>query len=231
LLANGSLSVSYDFDFSVLLKYPALLLNGLMGTLEIFALSTVCAVVIGLCVAVARVSKSRLAASLSVIYVEVIRNTPILAQLFWWYYVFPLFVPIDQSAFSVTVLAISVHIGAYLSEIFRTAIQSIHVSQSESAASLGLSKWQILRRIVLPQAVLRVIPPLLTYVVIILKLTALTSLIGGQDLLYAINQINQISLRSIELYTFVALVYIAIAAPVTMGVSRIQSKIRLKWGL
>lgn len=207
-----------------------MLLRGLLVTLELFALSVVAAIAIGLVAAVGRASRWRVLSYPTTAYVEFIRNTPILAQLFWWYYVLPIMTGIELSTFTVGVLALSLHVGAYLAEVFRAGIQSIERGQIDSARSLGLSKAQTFRTITLPQAMINVVPPSLTYVLIMLKITALISIVGGRDFFYTINQVNQVAYRSIELYTFAALVYFAIAMPFVIAITRLETRFRARWG-
>lgn len=222
--------MSYELDFSALWEFRALLFIGVLRTLELFALSLGIATAVGLLAALLRLSPLYVLKAPMVVYIEFFRGTPILIQLVWAFYVLPFVLGFDLPTFAIAVVALSLHVGAYLAELFRAGIQAIGRDQTEAARSLGLSKAQTFRRIVLPQAAVTMIPPYLNYAVVTLKLTALVSIIGGEEFLYAINQINQVSYRSIELYTAAALIYFILALPLLLGVTRLETTLRRRWG-
>lgn len=228
--------MNYELDFTTVWQYRALLAEGLLFTLQMFLLSQFLATAIGLGTALFRLSRHFVIRLLSAVYLEFFRNTPILVQLVWMFYVLPVLIsalipggPYNIPTFWIGVIALSIHIGAYLTEVFRAGILTVNQGQIEAARTLGMSTGQIFRRIVLPQAIVTVIPPYLNMAVVTLKLTALVSIIGGVDFLYVINQINQVAYRSIELYTVAALLYFLLALPFLVLVTGIERRIRSRW--
>ncbi|MGE5840255.1 MAG: amino acid ABC transporter permease, partial [Deltaproteobacteria bacterium] len=156
------------------------LIDGLMVTFEITGISLLLAFSFGLFTALCRLSDSYLAKTISRVYLELIRNTPLLVQLFFIYFVMaPIF---DLSRFASAVLALSLFEGAYASEIFRAGIISIHKGQWEASQSLGLSTFDTYRLIILPQAVRRILPPLTSQAISLVKDSALVSTIAVYDL-------------------------------------------------
>ncbi|MFW5791916.1 MAG: amino acid ABC transporter permease, partial [Desulfohalobiaceae bacterium] len=157
-----------------------LLLQGLLVTFQITCVSLVLAVLFGLTAALLRLSHSIVARALARCYLEVIRNTPLLIQLLFVYFVLsPIF---DISRFASAVLALSLFEGAYVSEIFRAGIVSIHQGQRDAAFSLGLSPYDTYRHVILPQAIRRILPPLTGQAVSLIKDSALVSVIAIYDL-------------------------------------------------
>jgi polar amino acid transport system permease protein len=156
------------------------LLQGVIVTLEITAYSLVLAAIIGLTTALLRLSGSVVGGWLARIYLEAIRNTPLLVQIFFLYFVMaPIF---DIGRTATAVLALSLFEGAYASEIFRAGITSIHRGQWEACYSLGLSRMQSYRTVILPQALRRVLPPLTSQAVSLIKDSALVSTMAALSL-------------------------------------------------
>ena len=228
--------MEYELDFSVMWKYRALLLEGLFVTVQMFFISQVSATLLGLVTALLRMSQSLVVRVAATAYLEFFRNTPLLVQIVWFFYLLPVLLnailpggPYDVPTFWIAVIALTMHIGAYLSEVFRAGILAVPRGHTEAARSVGLSRSQTFRRIVLPQAAVTVIPPYLTYAVFMLKATALVSVIGGVEFLYTINQINQVAYRSIEMYSAAAVIYFLLALPFLLAVARLERRIRRRW--
>ena len=228
--------MGYELDFSVMWKYRALLLAGLWITVQMFLISLVLATILGLVTALLRLSGNLAVRIVATFYLEFFRNTPLLVQVVWFFYLLPVLLnavlpggPYDVPTFWIAVIALTMHIGAYLSEVFRAGILAVPRGHVEAARSVGLSSGQTFRRIVLPQAAVTVIPPYLTYAVFTVKATALVSVIGGVEFLYTINQINQVSYRSIEMYSVAAVVYFLLALPFLLAVARFERTIRRRW--
>ena len=228
--------MEYELDFSVMWQYRALLLEGLFITLQMFVISQVLATILGLSTALVRLSRYLVVRIVATAYLELFRNTPLLVQIVWFFFFLPVLLnyvlpggPYDVPTFWIAVLVLTMHIGAYLSETFRAGILAVPRGHVEAARSVGLSRGQTFRRIVLPQAAVTVIPPYLNYAVFLLKASVLVSVIGGQELLYKINQVNQVSYRSIELYTAAALIYFLMALPFLLAVTRLERRVRHRW--
>jgi His/Glu/Gln/Arg/opine family amino acid ABC transporter permease subunit len=221
--------VSYDFDLGFFWGYRLPLLQGLLLTAQIFALSLVFSTIIALVAALLRLSGSIILRFVATAYVEFVRGTPLLAQLVWGYFVMPIVLGISFDAVTISVIILSLHIGAYNAENFRAGIAGVRKTQIEAARSTGMTRTQTFWHIVAPQAAISVAPPFLNYAIILVKATALVSIIGTPDFLYRINQINQVELHSIELYTFAALVYLVILTPINLLAIYIERSIRKRW--
>ena len=200
------------------------LLDGLMVTLRITAISLVLAFAVGLVTALLRLSHSFLAKALARGYLEIIRNTPLLVQLFFIYFVIA---PIlDISRFASAILALSLFEGAYASEMLRAGIISIHVGQWEAAYSLGLSTFDTYRCIIIPQALRRILPPLTSQAISLIKDSALVSTIAVYDLTMQGNVIVSETFLTFEIWFTVAVIYLLITVSLSFVVSIMESRFK-----
>ncbi len=204
------------------------LLEGLGVTLKITGISLVLAFGIGLLAALLRISGSLAAKTLARTYVEVIRNTPLLVQLFFIYFVLGPILDIDRMTSAV--LALSLFEGAYASEILRAGIESVEKSQWEAAYSLGLHRLSAFRLVVLPQAVRRVLPPLTSQAVSLLKDSALVSTIAVFDLTMRGRAIISETYLTFELWFTVAAMYLTVALILSMVVSVLEKRMDVRKG-
>ena len=199
------------------------LLDGLMVTFEITGASLILAFSFGLLTALCRLSDSYLARTVGRAYLELIRNTPLLVQLFFIYFVMaPIF---DLSRFSSAVLALSLFEGAYASEIFRAGIVSIHKGQWEAAQSLGLSTFNTYLRIILPQAVRRILPPLTSQAISLVKDSALVSTIAVYDLTMRGREIISETFLAFEIWFTIAVIYLVVTVSLSILVSRMERRL------
>ncbi len=201
---------------------PGPLLNGLLVTIKISALSLLLTIFIGQVVALARISRSVIASRLAWIYLEAVRNTPLLIQIFFVYFVLgPIF---NINAFIAAVTAISLFEGAYASEIFRAGILSVGQGQHDAAASLGLTTWQQYRYVILPQAVRAVIPPLTGQCVSLVKDSALVSVIAISDLTMQGQSFIADTFLSFEVWFTVAGLYLIVNLLLTALAKTLEKK-------
>jgi polar amino acid transport system permease protein len=201
------------------------LLHGLMVTLRITAVSLILSFLLGLVTALFRLSNSFLARALARGYLECIRNTPLLVQLFFIYFVLsPVF---DISRFASAVLALSLFEGAYASEIFRAGIVSIHRGQWEAAYSLGLNSFDKYRYIILPQAIRRILPPLTNQAISLVKDSALVSTIAIYDLTMQGRAIIAETYLTFELWFTVAAIYLIITLSLSLLVNTMENRLRV----
>lgn len=200
------------------------LLQGLAVTFQITAVSLILAPAIGLTAALMRLSGSLVARWVARSYIELIRNTPLLVQLFFIYFV--LSPVLEISAFASAVLALSLFEGAYASEIFRAGILSIHRNQWEAAFSLGLGTWRTYRLVILPQAVRHVLPPLTSQVISLVKDSALVSTIAIYDLSMQAQAIISETYLVFEIWFTVAAVYLVITLSLSVTVALMEKKLR-----
>ncbi len=201
------------------------LLQGLAVTLHITAVSLVLATAFGLVAAFFRLSSSVLARALARGYLELIRNTPLLVQLFFVYFVIAPVVGMDR--FVSAVLALSLFEGAYASEIFRAGIVSIHRGQWEAAFSLGMSVPQTYRHVVLPQAIRRILPPLTSQAISLIKDSALVSTIAVYDLTMQGQSLAAETFLVFELWFTVAAIYLVLTLSLSFGVNRMERHLRV----
>lgn len=200
------------------------LLKGLAVTLRITAISLILATLIGLTTAFLRLSRSFLGNLLARAYLESIRNTPLLVQLFFIYFVVaPVF---DLSRFTSAVMALSMFEGAYASEIFRAGIVSIHRGQWEAAYSLGFSMPQTYRHVVLPQATRRILPPLASQAISLIKDSALVSTIAIYDLSMQAQAVIAETYLVFEIWFLVAAIYLVLTVSLSMLINLLERRLR-----
>ena len=180
--------------------------DGILKTFEVTLMSIACALVVGLITGVGRISRIVILNRIATIYVEVVRGIPLLVQIFYIYYAMGKIVQVPD--IFAAVIAMTICYGAYLGEIFRAGIQSIHKGQMEAAIALGLSRGQALRRIILPQTVRVVLPPLGNEFIALLKDSSLVSILAVSDLLRRGREYASKTFDYFEAFTVVALVYL-----------------------
>ncbi len=196
-----------DFDFTPVWGGWRELAHGTLITIGVTAGAIVLGCLIGLLVGLGRLDpRRRVLYALASAYVSVIRGTPLLVQLFIWFFGLPHF-GINLPAFFCGIVGMGMYSGAYVSEIVRGAIQSIDRGQMEAARSLGMSYRVAMRQIVVPQAVVRMIPPLGNEFIALIKNSSLVSLLTITDVMHEGQKIISTSYRSIEVYLAIALVY------------------------
>jgi polar amino acid transport system permease protein len=201
---------------------PGPLLIGLWVTLKISALSLVFALLLGLVAGLGRVSANPAARDLAAIYVELIRGTPLLVQMFIVY--FFLGTVLNLSGFVAGVAALSVFTGAYVAEIVRAGIESIPKGQMEAARSLGMSHWQGMRHIVLPQAFRRSLPPLAGQSINLIKDSSLVSIMALTDLTKAGREIVASTFSPFEVWFTVAIMYLLLTGALSLYVRKLERK-------
>jgi polar amino acid transport system permease protein len=213
------------FNFAVILKFQHALLLGLATTLKLTLICIVIGCALGFMLALARTSKNPLLRGVSSIYVEFFRGTPVLIQLFWIFFCLPLLLGIELSNLASGVIALSLYMGAITSETFRASLRSVGREQLDACVALGLSPWTRTTSVVLPQAVLRAAPTLLSNVVSLFKESALVSAVGMADLMFVGQNISNNTARPVEVLTAVALIYFIIAFPLTRAVTLLEQRI------
>ncbi|MFT0533462.1 ectoine/hydroxyectoine ABC transporter permease subunit EhuC [Castellaniella hirudinis] len=207
-------------DYSVFL--PGLL-DGVVLTLQITAWGMLLAVSMGVLAALARLYGPGPLRWLAIVYVEIFRGTSALVQLFWLFFVLPQF-GVMLDAFTVAVLALGLNIGAYGSEVVRSAIQAVPKGQWEATIALNMSFAHTLRRIILPQAFVAMIPPWGNLFIELLKSTALVSLITLGDLTFKAQQLNQTTLKTVPIFVLVLLLYLVISLVITIGMRVLEKR-------
>ena len=207
----------YEFRFDVVWQYLPYLAEGVWITLWVTATSTLIGFVLGVVVAVLRMSKNPVLSVPMGAYIEFFRNTPTLVKLIWVFYLVPIVLGLQTSAINSCIIAMAVSAGAYIAEVFRAGIQDVPRGDVEAAQAVGMRPRTILRRIILPQALRKVLPPLANTFIVFLKYSSLVSIVGVNDLMYRANVISTTTFRPIEIYTILAFFYFGLC----YGLSRL----------
>ncbi len=208
--------------FQKAFKYFQLFEEGLVCTVTLSFFTVILGFILALLLALMRMSKAKLLRAVAATYVEIFRATPLMVQLFLVYYV--LLVDLDLPAFKLFgiirferlvpgVIALALNSAAYLSEIIRSGIQSIELGQTEAARSLGMTPWQTMRHIVLPQAIKNILPAIANEFVTIIKESSICWTIGVQEIMSAVNSIKSATYRVGEAAIIAAFVYFCLTFP------------------
>ena len=213
----------YTFSEGHFLAGP--LLKGLVVTLQVSSVSLILSSLLGLVTAVCRLSGSFTARAIARAYLEAIRNTPLLVQLFFIYFVFSPMV--DLSRFASAVLALSLFEGAYTSEIIRAGILAIPKGQWEAAGSIGLGRYRTYRHVVLPQAIRHMTPPLVSQAVSLIKDSALVSTIAIYDLTMKGQEIIAETYLVFELWFTIAAIYLILTLSLSLATQAIEKRLAL----
>ncbi len=215
-----------ELDFSPVWAGMPQLLRGAWVTVEITSVSLLLGCFMGLVVGLGRLKpERRIVYGICTAYVAVIRGTPLLVQLFILFFGLPQF-GILWPAFFCGVIGLGVYSGAYVSEVVRGAIQSVDRGQMEAARSLGMSSGLAMRSVVLPQAVVRMIPPLGNEFIALIKNSALVSLLTIHDVMHEGQKIISVSYRSLEVYLAIAVVYFVLTGATTLALRHIEKRLR-----
>ena len=223
------------FNFSFFPKYAMFFLQGIEYTLLLAIVSVALAFIPALLLALMRLSKNRLIRGISGAYIAVFRSTPLLVQLSIIY--FGLFgviiIPrvtilgfIDLSRFIPGVVALALNSSAYVAEIFRGGILAVDAGQTEAARSLGLSAWQSMRLVVLPQAIKNALPSLANELITMVKESSICSTLGMAEMMFAAKTIASSTYITLAPYTVAALVYFCINFPASKGIEAIERRMR-----
>jgi His/Glu/Gln/Arg/opine family amino acid ABC transporter permease subunit len=199
------------------------LASGVWATLLISVVAIVISVVLGLLVGMAALAKAKLLRVFNRLYVETFRAVPLLVLLLWVYYGLPVVAGIQFGVFAAGVISLAVSDSAFEAEIFRAGIQSIPKGQWEAGRSIGLKPWQVMRFVVLPQAIRRILPALGNQFVYVLKMSSLISVVGYQELTRRANELTLVEYRPLEIYTLLVLEYLALIAVVSWLVRRLEA--------
>ncbi|MDM8517896.1 amino acid ABC transporter permease [Desulfobacterales bacterium HSG16] len=236
LVARGIENSGYHWQWYRVTKYlfiveegvfiPGILISGILITLKIAGISMIFAFFFGLGTAFLRLSDSLIGTFIARLYLEVIRNTPLLIQIFFLYFVISPIIGIGS--FASAVIALSLFEGAYISEIFRAGIISVHFGQWEAASSLGMSRYETYRYVILPQAVKRVLPPLTSQAISLIKDSALVSTISIYDLTMRGQEIISETYLTFEIWFIVAGIYLLINLTLSLCVNIMERTLKVE---
>lgn len=215
----------YEWDFSILWGYRWLFLQGLGVTVAFTAATIAGGLVVGMTSAMCLLSRFTVLRGIALGFIEIFRCTPVLVQLIWCYYALPLIAGIEMTPVTASLLALSCYGGSFYAEIIRGGIVSIDTGQSEAAAALGMTPGLAMRRIILPQALRRMLPALMNQSILQFKNTSLVSVLAVPDLVYQGQIAAHDSFRPLETYTAVAVAYFVILFPLTLYVRRRERRL------
>jgi len=207
-----------DYDFSVITDHWQFLAYGVGVTLTLAAFSGVTSIVVGFVAALARLYGPRWLKPLVILYIDSMRAIPVLVVLVWAFFALPIVAGITMPPFWAALMGLTIHLAAYAAEIFRAGIESVRPGQTRAALALGMSHAQIVRRIVLPQAVVRMLPAFGSLLSVTIKDTAIASVIAVPEFMRQSETVQGQTFQPIEVYTFAMLVYFLMLFPVTRGV-------------
>lgn len=213
--------MAYKFDWGVLLVYRHLLWQGLVLTVQLSALGMVLSLALGGVIGLGRRSEAKPLRWLCGAYIEFFRNIPLIVQLFFWYFA------VGLEAFPAAVIGLTVYTSAYIAEVIRSGLQSIPRTQIEAARSFGMTPFQVIRHVVLPQALMRVIPPLGVEFINVIKNSSIAMTISVTELTFQTQQIESLTFRGFEAATAITLLYVVLALAIVLLMAGIERLVRL----
>ena len=212
------------FDFSVLASLP-FILKGLQVTLLLAATTAVTCSIVGLLLALMRLYGPRWLSIIVTFYIDTMRAIPELVVLIWIFFSIPILTGMSLPPFWAALVALTVQVSAYAAEVVRSGLTSIRKGQTQAGLTLGMSQAQILRKILLPQAMVRMLPAYGSFLTMIIKDTAIASLVAAPELMHSAEIIAQQTYRSVEVYTITMLLFFCILFPTTRIVEFIYRRV------
>ncbi len=220
--------MDFQWDFSAVLQNYPVLLKGVGMTALLWAIAFPAAMLIGFVIALGTGSRNRILAGVGRGYVELFRNTPVMIQLIWFFYAFPILTGQQLTPLVAALCGLVLNASAYCSEIFRGGIASIPNGQWEGARALGMSQAQALRRIIVPQVFSRMLPAFTNRGIELAKNTSIASVIAVQELMYQGRALSSAFYRPLEVLTAVAIIYFLLIYPGSFMASRLEKRFALR---
>lgn len=217
-----------NFNVDLMINSLPLLIVGAGITIQITAISVGLGLIIGMFVGIARICNIKVLRALAAIYIDFLRGTPLLVQIFLIYFALPMVVGQRVDPFVAAITACGINSGAYIAEIFRAGIQAIDAGQMEAGRSLGMSWVQTMRYIIVPQAFKNIIPPLGNEFIALLKDSSLVSVIGFEELTRRGQLIIARTYGSLEIWITVALIYLVMTLTISRLVSYMEKRLAKK---
>jgi polar amino acid transport system permease protein len=223
----------YIWQFGIVTRYLDVLLLGCLETIKLTVLCYALSNVAGLILGLLSMTRRRPLRMVVIAWIEVFRGIPGLVVLLWVYLALPQITGVSLSSFASAVVALSITLSAYLAEVYRAGIQSVDRGQAEAGHAVGMNRVQVMTRIVLPQAIRRVVPPLTNALVSAFQLTALASIVNVHDLIFEAQTVSITTFRPLELYSLTAGLYLVMLYPLTLtarfGEARYAAAVGEKW--
>ena len=205
--------MDFVWDSEVVAKSLPILLRGVVTTIEIWSSSFIVGMLLGALLGLGRTSHVKAINYASIIYVEIFRNTPVLIQLIWFYYAFPVLTDYQMSPVTAAFLGLTLNTSAYCSEIYRSGIISIHKGQWEGAKAIGMTYAQTLKRIIYPQVFKRMLPAFTNRAIELAKMTSLCSVLAVEEIMYQGRMLSSAYYKPLEIFTMVVVIYFFVIYP------------------
>ena len=215
--------MGYQYDFSVVWK--SAWFEAVLMTLTYAVGTVVGGLIIGVVCGVVLLAPYRWVTLTIDAYVQFFRCTPLLIQIVWFFYALPIVIDFNLPAWAAAGLGLTLYMGAFCAEIFRAGVMSIDKGQWQAARALGMTYLQLMRRIILPQATRRMVPPFVNQSILQLKNTSLLYVVAVPDIMYVSSQITSTTYRPLEVYSFAALLYFALLYPMTKLARRLEARV------
>ncbi len=206
--------MEYQWDFLSIVDNWNLLAIGLLGTFKIFIVTCVIGLSLGLLVGIGRYSRAWSIRLPAAVFVEFFRNTPVLIQIIWFYFALPILVPFEINAFTASVMGIALNTAAFSADIYRGGIQSIDRGQWDGGRAIGMSYLQTMRRVIIPQAIKRMLPPLTNRGIEVFKMSTLASIVAYAETIHQAKLISESYFNPIESFSVVGLLFFVVLFPI-----------------
>jgi polar amino acid transport system permease protein len=215
----------YIWDFTPVVANTGILAQGLLNTLKVTGTALAFGVPLGLVLALLRLSPSGWLSWPAGFVIEFFRTTPPLVQLFWFFFALPILIQVEMTPFVAAALTFSIQSSAFFAEVFRGGIVSIERGQWEASRAIGMTQSQAMRRVILPQAVRRMIPAFMERSIELMKTTTLVATVSYADLLFQANELAQKTFRPLEVFTVTALIYFVVIFAASLLVHRLERRL------
>ena len=217
---------TFHFDYLIIARNLPLFLKGLIVTIEISAVASVATLIWGLILLFFRISKRKIFYWPAMGYIEFVRNVPILIQMYIIYFGLPS-LGLTFSSFVCGAMALTIQNGGYMAEIFRGAVESISTSQYESGFALGMRRFLVMRKIILPQALKSAIPSMISQFILLLKDSSLASSIAVVELTHIGKLLTERSAATYEVFITIAIIYIVVSSIMSLALDYYERKVRV----
>jgi arginine/lysine/histidine transport system permease protein len=207
-------------------KYDYVYLKGLMGTLWLAAITVLAATVIGTIIAIMKLSKIKILEWITSLYIGVLRGTPILLQLYFFWLILPKVLPLELSDTACIIIALIINASSYVAEVIRAGIQAVDKGQREAAKSLGLSDLNTMKRIILPQAIKNILPALGNEYISMVKQTSLASVFFVQELMTSYKTVQSATFLAVPSLIIVGLIYLVVTTILTRILSMFERSLK-----
>ncbi len=209
------------------IKYDYVYINGLLGTLILAAITVLVATIIGTIVAIMKLSKIKILDWITSLYIGILRGTPILLQLYFFWLLLPKIVPFELSDTACIIIALIVNASSYVAEVIRAGIQAVDKGQTEAAKSLGLSNYNTMRKIILPQAIKNILPALGNEYISMVKQTSLASVFFVQELMTAYKTVQSATFLAIPSLIIVGAIYLVVTTVLTKALTMFERRLNV----